>query len=295
MRAFVRRGSLLGLILSIASAAAAQSGVAVEIDEVVDNRISEGMMTGGLDLRVKLNGTGLDRVTAARVVVKDARDDKGTALAPDNASPDFTPREYNSGTIQVSLRSPARDATSARVKGTVELFVPARDPGAVVKIDKALAKLDAPLSSKALKAAKIELTPLSPAGYAAAMKSRKITDKDIEKIRAEGKKAGAPEKEIEMAIGLAKAFESMDAEPAAGAILLSAKKTAFDRIFRIDVLDADGKPIDITSRSTSSRGDDSMMTLDPAQPPPAKASLQITLLTDKSRMSVPFELNVPLP
>jgi len=295
MRAFARRSPLLGIMVSLALTAGGQSGVKVEIDEVVDNRMSEGPMTGGLELRVKLSGSGLDRVTAARLLVKDARDDGGNALGKQSGPDDFTPREYNSGTLSVSLPSPKRTATAARVKGTVELFVPARDPSAVVKIDKGLAKLDAPLSAKALKAAKVSITPLSPAGYAALMKARKVTPEDIEKIRARGKAEGVPEKEIELAIGLAQAFDSMDAEPPEGTVLLSGKEGDFDRIFRVDVLGADGKPVDMTMRSTSTRGEDSIMTLQPSQPLPANAALQITLLTDKARMSVPFELNVPLP
>ena len=291
----MRAVSLLGLVLCFTTALAAQSGVGVDVDEVIDNRISAGPMTGSLELRVKLTGTGLDRAAAARVVVKEARDDRGNALADGSRIPDFMPREYNMGTLQLSVDTPARGATSVRMKGTVELFVPARDTNAVVKIDKGLAKLDAPLSAKALKSAKIEITPLSPAGYAAALKSRKITDKDIESIRAEGKKRGVPDAEIDAAIEMAKAMEGLEQEPAAGAVLLSGEKSDFDRIYRVDVLGADGKPIDISSRSTSTRGESSLMTLQPSTAPPANASLQITLLTDKARMSFPFELTVPLP
>jgi hypothetical protein len=295
MRVFAFRSPLLGIAAMLALTAAGQSGVKVELDEVVDNRMSEGPMTGGLELRVKLSGTDLDRITAARILIKDARDDAGSALGKQSGPDDFMPREYNAGSINVTLPSPKRTATSARIKGAVELFVPARDPSAVVKIDKALAKLDAPLSSKQLKAAKVSITPLSPAGYTALMKARKVTPEDIEKIRARGKAEGVPEKEIELVIGLAQAFESMDADPPEGSILLSGKESDFDRVFRVDVLGADGKPVDMTTRSTSTRGEDSIMTLQPSQPLPENASMQITLLTDKARMSVPFELNVPLP
>jgi hypothetical protein len=37
------------------------------------------------------------------------------------------------------------------------------------------------------------------------------------------------------------------------------------------------------------------MTLQPSEPPPPNASLQIYLLTDKSRVTSPFEMSVPLP
>jgi hypothetical protein len=295
MRAYARRSPFLGILIFLTLTAAGQSGVKLELDEVADNRVSEGPMSGALELRVKLAGSGLERVSAARVRVKDAHDDSGTPLGAQMGIDDFTPREYNNGTLMIGLPSPKRSATSAKIKGVVELFVPGRDPASTVKIEKALSKLDAPFSAKQLKAAKVSITPLSKAGYAALTEARKITPKDIEELRARGKAEGVPEKELEMAIGLAQAFESMDTEPAEGTIFLSGKESDFDRIYRIDVLGADGKPVDITSRSTSTRGEDSIMTLQPAQPLPAGAAMQITLLTDKSLMSVPFELNVELP
>jgi hypothetical protein len=283
------------LAVSLAASALAQTGVGVEVDDVTDNRLSPGMMTGSLDVRVKLKGTGLERATAARVVVKEAKDDRGTPLTDEKSNVDFTPRDQNGGVLQLSLRQPVRAASSVRVKGTAELFVPGRDPASIVKIEKALAHLDAPLSAKTLKAEKIEITPMSANAYKASMKARKITDEDVKKIRAEGKAHGASDKEIEMVIGMAKAMEAMDADAPEGAVILSGTRAAFDRIFRIEVLGADGKPMDLTERSLSTRGDDSVMTLKANEKPPQNASLQIYVLTDKARVSFPFELTVPLP
>ena len=292
----MRRSAVLVLSLVLVSFAYGQSGVKVEVDDVTDNRVSAGPFVGSLDLRVKLNGSNLDKATAARIVVKDARDDQGnTLINPKADPPDFAPREYNSGTLQLNVRQPARNASSVKIKGTVELYVPSRDPSAIVKVDKALSKLDAPLSSKTLKSAKIEITPLSRAKYMETLKSRKLDDKAIEEIRARGKKEGVPEKDIEMAIEMAKAFDSMDSEPPENAVLLSAKKSDFDRIFRIEILGKNGEPVNMPSRSTSSRGDASLMTLQPSEAVPADATLQLFVLTDKSRVSFPFELNVPLP
>jgi hypothetical protein len=291
-------GLCLGILLT--TGVEAQTGVVLELEDVVDNRVSSAdpggfQMQGGLELRVQVNGTGLDKVAAARVIVKEAKDDKGNSLVDKPSVPDFFPREYNSGTLQVTVGQPARGASSVRMKGTIELYVPSRDPGANVKISNALAALDKPLSSKALKTAKLEITPLSREAYTAALKARKIDEKAIEQIRAEGKKQGAPEKEIELAIELAKAFDGMDGDLSDTAVILSGDKGDFDRIYRIEILGEDGEPINITSRGTSSRGEASLMTLNPAQPPPANATLQLMLLTDKTRVSVPFDLKVPLP
>lgn len=296
MRVRAPLGALIPFcILLFTPAVRAQSGVGVELDEVSDNRVEHEMLTGSLELRLKLKGSGLDKATSARVVVKDARDDQGNVLSEEGRIPDFMSREYNNGTLQVSLKNPARAAGTIKVKGTVELYVPARDPNAVVKIDKALSKLDAPLAHKSLKAAKIEITPLSAAGYAASRKANKLDDAKIAEIRAEGKKRGVPDKEVEKLIELAKAMESLDEPMTPNSVVLSGAKDDFDRILKVSILGADGKEIDVGSRSTTTRGESSIMTMQPNGELPANAALQFYLLTDKSKMSFPFEISVTLP
>lgn len=293
MRVFARLSSVVGIVLFLAAPVHAQ--VQVELDEVSDNRVSAGQWHGTLDVRVSVKGAAADKANAARIIVKEARDDRGTVLIEGSSKADFMPREYNNGALQFSLGTPARAASSVKIKGTVELFVPARDPNAIVKIDKAFSKLDAPLSSKALKAAKVTLTPLSPAGYAAAQKANTLDDKKIAEIRAEGKKRGVAESEIEMAIEMAKAFDKMDADLPPGTIVLSGTKSDFDRVFRVEILGGDGRPIETNGRSVSTRGESSIMTIQPSQALPENPSLQVFLLTDKSRVTSPFELNVTLP
>lgn len=291
----------LGVLLLATGAAFGQSGVKVAVDEVIDNRVSTTdpgafQVQGSLEVRVKLDGTGLDKASAARVIVKEAKDDKGNVLTGTSTSvPDFTPRDYNNGTLQLAVKQPARDASSVRVKGTVELYVPSRDPGASFKVEKALVKLDAPLTAKQLKSAKLALTPLSPEGYVAALKARKLDTKSLDAARAEAKAQGASDAEIEMMLELAKAFENMDGPLPEGSVVFSGKKSDFDRIYRIDVLGEDGEPLHMTTRGLSSRGESSLMTLQPSQTPPANATLQFLLITDKTRVSVPFDVKVELP
>jgi hypothetical protein len=296
MRRVIRAGALLGILISITASVHAQSGVQVELDEVTDNRVTAGPWKGSLELRVNVKGAAADKASAARIIVNDARDDRGTALSKDSTKPDFMSRQVNSGTLQFSIGTPARSANAVKIKGSVELYVPARDPASVVTIDKALSKLDAPLSAKPLQAAKIAITPLSPAAYAAARKARKLDDQKVAELRAEGKRRGASDAEIEQAVGLAKAFESMDEELPPGTVILSGAKADFDRIFLVEIIGTDGNPIDIRGRSVSSTGDlPSLMTIQPAEPPPANASLRLSLLTAKSLVTSPFELSVSLP
>lgn len=292
------RAIALVFLLSGTVAAHAQSGVKVELDEIIDNRVSAGPWQGTLEFRVKLSGSAADKASAARVVVKEAHDDRGTALFDGAAKsqPDFSSREMNNGLLQFSVGSPPRAARSVKVKGTVELYVPSRDPNATVTIEKALATLDKPFSSKALKAAKVSITPLSAAAYAEAKKARKLDDRKIAELRAEAKKQGMSDEEIRMGLEVAKAMEGLDDRLSEHTIVLSGTRADFDRVFRVEVLGADGEPVHMTSRGVSSRGDAStLMTLQPGGPLPPNATLQIQLLTDKSRVTSPFELSVPLP
>jgi len=288
--------ALVSLALLVVVPLVQAQNVKVVLDEVTDDRVSSEMMSGQLQIQFKLDGTGLEKVVAARAIVKEAKDDKGTNLAKDLKTPDFRDRNVNGGALDVSLASPARDATSVSVKGNVELFMPSKDPAATVTIPKAFAKLDKPLTSESLTAAGIKLTPLSNEGYAAQMKKQKLTDKDIEEIRAQGKAHGASEKDIEMAIGLAKAFEEMGAQaPAEGSVILAGPASTFAKIQSIDVIGPDKKPIDIRSKETSTRGESSVMVMKPDSLP-AGAALKLTLLTAKSKVSVPFEMKkVELP
>ncbi len=158
-----------------------------------------------------------------------------------------------------------------------------------------LSKLDVPMENKSLKTAKIEITPLSRDGYKKLQESRKITEKDIEKIRAEARAQGASDEEVELAIGLAQAMDATDEPLAENAIAFSGERNDFDRIYRVELLRKDGTPLNTPSRGTSTRGDSAVMTLQFSEAPPADAALQLLLLTDKSRLSFPFDVKVQLP
>lgn len=277
--------------------ALAQSGVTVELEEVVDDRFSEGPLRGSLQIRATIAGKDLDKALASRVVVREARDDQGADLAADRDEPDFQPAEYNSGKLDIRLNNPSRKAKSFSMKGAVELYVPSRDANSRVKIDKALAKLDAPFNAKPLRAAKISITPLSREKYNERTKGQTLDEAKLAEIRAAGKAEGASDEEIAEAIEFIRALQELGGgEVEEGSVILSATSDTFDRIHRIEILGADGKPMSLTSRSLSSWGDDAVMILDPSETPPANPALEIYVLTDKSRMSVPFDLkNIPLP
>lgn len=288
---------LVCLALVGSDAALAQSGVKVELDEVVDDRFSDGPLRGSLQISMVLTGKDLEKVEAARVIVREARDDRGTDLAGERDAPDFQSREYNSGKLDVRLDNPARQATSVQLKGSVELFVPARDANARVRIEKALTNLDKPYTAKGLRAAKIQVTPLSAEKYNERMKAQTLDDAKIAEIRQLGKAEGASDEEILQAIELIKALQELSGEEiTANSVILAGPEKDFDRIHRVEILGTDGKPISISSRSTSSDGENATMILQPSEAPPANPTLEFILLTDKAKMVVPFDVkNVALP
>jgi hypothetical protein len=269
----------------------------VEVEEVQDVRAGIGPYQGRLELRLNLTGTDLEKIDAARVVVKEGRDDKGNELWEGGEQADFQSRDSNMGQLSVSLRNPARASKSIRLSGSVELFVPSKDPNAVVKVDKALTKLDKPIVSKALKAEKISITILSPKKYEEQRGQNRLDDAKIAEIREEAKKEGVDEKEVEAMIELAKAFQELGGgSPSEASVILSGRKADFDRILRVRLFAPDGTELSVPSRSTSSTGDDATMILDLSEPPPADTALEITLITKKATISVPYELpGIPLP
>ncbi len=117
------------VILCAALPAAGQSNVKVVLSDVVDDRISDGMGSGGLVLILNLDGEGLDAVKSARMRAKEAKDGSGKNLVnPKTRPPEFSDRNSNARNIQVALDNPPRSATSMSISGTADLFVPGRDP-----------------------------------------------------------------------------------------------------------------------------------------------------------------------
>lgn len=271
----------------------AQSGVGVEVASVEDNRVKAGPFSASLQLKLTLVGNDIEKVDSSRVLVKTAKDDKGNDLLGKADPPDFQGREYNMGEMAVSLANPARAAKSMSVAGTVELFVPSKDPNAVVKIDKFTTKLDKPLTAKQLKAEKMTITLLSPKMHEEKRGAVAFDESKVEEIRERGKAEGVDEKEIEAMIELARAFQELGGggTPPEGAVILSGKEADMDRILRVRLLAADGTELSIPSRSSSTSDGETIMVIEPSEPPPADAVLELTLLTKKATMSVPFTLN----
>lgn len=221
----------------------AQPDVRVVAGDVTDARFRGGHRTGGLSLKVKVRGDGMDGVQAVRFILADARDDLGNPLLEEKKSaPEFRDVRGDMAEERLSLRNPPRAASSFSVSGRVELFLPGRDPNAVVKVAGALAGPNKPLSSPGLKAENLKVTVL---------------------LRARGSE---------------------------NAVRVWGSTADFDRIRSIRILRSDGKEIHVGSRSSLSNGEETVMTLEATEPVPRNASLVFTILTEKARAAVPFEL-----
>jgi hypothetical protein len=173
------------VLCAAAFPALAQPDVRVVAGDVSDSRFSGGYQTGGLSLKVKVRGDGMDGVTALRFHLTDVRDDLGTPLLPEKSDPPkFSDVRGDRVEESLWLRNPARDASSFSVSGRVEMFVPGRDPNAVVKVVKALANPNRPLASPGLKAANVRVTVLRQAASSVESVTLRGRTADFERIRS---------------------------------------------------------------------------------------------------------------
>ncbi len=178
----------------------------------------------------------------------------------------------------------------------MELFAPEKDPAAVVKVPNALWKLDTPLDSSGLAAAKLQITPLSKARYTEELKKQHGEEANA-RFRAEMKKDGIPEEQIEKMLRLREELgKAFDSDEAAYAAYLLAKPDDFHRIQAVTFFGADGREIHSPTSTGGSDGITMTRAYAFAENPGPNVTIVFTLLTDKAKLSIPFALkNLPLP
>jgi hypothetical protein len=300
----MKRTLWVALVISLSPSLVLAQSLRVTPGEIVDDRFSKGMMTGSLRVELSIEGDGKEGVKAARFLPKEAKDDTGASLLPNEKDKEKAkdkkdvPFESVDSMlkVKVELENPARKARSFRLAGKLELFVPSKDPNAVVKVPGALALRDKPLKSPGLKSAKVEVTLLSKKAYDDEKKSQKLDDAKIAEIRAEGKKRGVADKEVDAMIELAKAFQNMDSDVPEGAVILHGKLADMDRIVDVAIQKADGTAIDVNGKSSTSDAKTKTTVLNTHEPPPPDAVLVFTVLTDKAKVTLPVDMKeVPLP
>jgi hypothetical protein len=282
-------------LLFLVSTLSAAEDVKVAAGTVEDQRFSDNRF-GGLSVGIVLKGSGMADVKAVRVKVKSAKDDLGTALykpEKDEKPKDFEEYDANRQPPEVRLLSPSRDASTVDVAGEVELFIPGRDPNTKQRIDGFLGRLDKPITSSALKSAKVEITPLSAGEYKARQEKNRPSK---EEIMAEGKKRGVSDAEIQQALKLMDALGSLSGEAPTESSVLLETKDPDGRIIAIDLVHSDGSELHAPSRGSTGGRESKMVKIDLSEKPPADAALVITLRTPKSLVTVPLDLRgVALP
>ncbi len=301
--AFVTRSCVFALATLLALGAGGATALAqklpgVALQEVVDDRYGGEGQTGGLIVVLKLEGTDGDTFPAGRSFLKAASDDSGRSLVPAKQKErPFKDLQFGSA-LRLDMTSPSREARSVSVSGTVELFCPSKDPAAFVKIPMGAQKLDVPVSSPALAAANLKLTLLSKKGWTAELKKQHGPE-SVARMRTRMKSDGRTDEEIEEAVAEAidmrKTLADLEDEPGEGVAILTTAED-MQRIRSVKVLAGDGSEIASRGMSGSSDGVTGLRRDDLAKAPGPDATLVLTLLTEKARVSVPFDLkNVPLP
>lgn len=152
-------GALLGLSLG-APPAAAQGDVRVAISKIQDSRsrYHTNDASARLVLFPKMEGAGLEGAKGYRFKSAAVKDDLGNVLAPDGDGPTKWSDKPDGMELWLKFAGPAREASSITLSGTVQAWIPSRDPASEVRVEKFYAKAGKPLADPALKAMKLRLT-----------------------------------------------------------------------------------------------------------------------------------------
>jgi hypothetical protein len=252
--------------------------VRVTVSEVKDSRTT-GQFFAGLDVTLALTGDDVAGARGLRVTLTKAVDDSGRNLLPEERrTPTFEVREGSAPpTLRLKLANPARRAaTLSEVSGTIEVFLPARDPGATVLAPLAAALgRGKPLVTPALTATRLEVTPLTRAAYEARRAAQSKTD-------------GSP------AAALGKALEGMFAgfaQVGENDLVLGVADPG-NALVAVDVLDAAGKRIDSQGTMTTA----GLRVLKYGRALPPDAQLRILVATPRALATAPLQLRgVALP
>ena len=258
----------------------------------IEDRRTTGRFFAGLEIELKLTGDDIADAKSARIILKKAVDETGRNLLPEQ-KPDEDFRSVGSSQLKLALKNPARGASAVKeIAGEVQLYVPDRDPAAVVTVDRVVSRMDKAIDSPALKAQKIALRVVSPKAHRAAAKKRDAEfEKEMEKHKDEMKKEAGDDKTAEALMALVKGFSGMMNEVGDNDLILEIEDEQ-KKLLDVSVVGPKGETID--TRGSMSSG--SLRILQFGEKLPADAKLKLLLQTRKSIVSSPFTLsNVPLP
>lgn len=299
MSRFSRRTGGFVSMAALAVIGAAPAGLSAQEVRVttgtIEDRRTTGRFFGGLEVELKLTGDDVSDAKSSRILVRKAIDESGRDLLPEEKrEADFSDGTSN---LKVSLKNPARAAGGLKeLSGEVELFVPSRDKGSTVVVDRFLSRMDKPLAAPALKSQGVTVKLISPKAYRADAKKREVElDKEMQKNKAEMEKAAAEEgadpKAVEAMMELIKGFSGMMGEVGDNDVVLEIGDEG-KKLLDVEVVGPGGDAVGSQGSITSG----GVKILKFSEKLPADAKLRLLVRTKNAIVRAPFTLaNVPLP
>ena len=110
----------LGVAVAVSPRLLGETNLRVVRGEVVDDRFSEGMLTGDLHVETAIEGEGRDAIKAARFLVKESNDDTGSSLAGKDRKEARFEKVDQQMRVRVDLETPSRKAKTFRLSGNLE-------------------------------------------------------------------------------------------------------------------------------------------------------------------------------
>ena len=286
------------------AAPAALPRIHVAAESLFDRRTTASFPRSSLSVALAIEGEDATAVVSARARVTLAVDDTGRNLFEAGGqtvqgSDGWQQAGENGPPVtRIELASPSRKAkTLTAVEGVLEAYLPARDPAATLKIERALALKDKALVLPALTSLHVKLQILSKTGLenekkqAEAKKAEARKKADAPKKKAKGKTEGLDEMAEALGETLVRTIEMLFMSAGENDLILKVDDPD-KKIFSFDLAAPDGAPI----RSYGTTALEGYQIVRMFKPIPDGASLLIRLRTPRSFGEVPFTLsNVKLP
>ncbi|HEU4387437.1 MAG TPA: hypothetical protein VFV34_06545 [Blastocatellia bacterium] len=296
------RVSLLATLFIVATASQTFAQVKVEPGNLKETRRTDGFFNQ-LEVELKIAGTGLKDAKALRVVVDKAIDDTGKSLVTEKTAGasfkevDSTETETK---LDVELANTERRASALKeISGSIEIFVPARDPQSTASIAALQKQIGKQISSPVLKSAGVEVTIWNKEMFDARKKAEEERVKtELEQKTRKAEQSGDLKDAAEvLAQSLISIFGGMfssfgDMEPNDLAFNVKDPKS---KLVAIEVEDEKGKKIENHGRMTMGSDPRTIIVHFEEKLPPA-ARVRFYVLTPRSLVRTPFKLNtIPLP
>lgn len=261
--------------------------VQVLLGDVKDTRTT-GKFFAGLEVEVKLLGDAVADTKSVRATVTKCVDDTGRDLLdPAKVEQDFQVRgdASENTTIQLRFRNPARKATSIKeLTGTLELFMPQKDPDATVTVESFQKQIGTPLPQEALKKTGIQITVWTKEQYDAMRQKKK--EEAQKKAKADVGEA--------IAQGVGQFFDGFTAIGPNDVTM--EVKDPNQKLVTIEFRDSSGKKIDNRGRSSMGNKPEQQVTYHFGSKLPDTTQMVILVAAPKALLSTPFNLaNTVLP